>query len=231
MSITIAMPQMGNDLFRKYMKSKYVDGIRRAGAFVKWIDLENTDSAVAEALECDGLLLPGGADLEPLLYYQQRQEKCGKANPLRDKGEMEILAAFIKTGKPILCICRGLQVLNVFFGGTLHQDIAHLQKVKHSDFMKRASHSHSITVEEASLLHSIVAEKEIQVNSIHHQSADKIGDGLVVTALSSDGIIEALEMPSHPFCLALQWHPEHMCKNNSQQQKIFDTFVSRCKKQ
>ena len=83
MSIIIAIPQMGTDLFRKYMKSKYVKSIERAGAKVHWIELDDTKKAVKEALSCDGLLLPGGADIEPALYGREREEKCGKPNKLR----------------------------------------------------------------------------------------------------------------------------------------------------
>ena len=230
MSITIAIPQMGTDLFRKYMKSKYVKSIERAGATVKWIELDNTNRAVAEALSCDGLLLPGGADIEPALYGRVRDEKCGKPNELRDKNEFEIFNAFVKTGKPILGICRGFQLINVACGGTLHQDIADIKKCSHSDFLKRATVVHAVTVNENTMLYKIFEKNEIGVNSLHHQAVESVGENLIASAVSEDGFIEGLELNNHPFCVAVQWHPEHMSKNDALQQKLFNEFVKACEK-
>lgn len=229
MSTTIAIPQMGTDLFRKYMKSKYVKSIERAGANVKWIELDNTEKAVEEALACDGLLLPGGADIEPTLYGRKREEKCGKPNELRDKNEFEIFNAFVKTGKPILGICRGFQLLNVACGGTLHQDIADIKKCSHSDFLKRSKAVHKVTVTENTLLYKIFGKNEIGVNSLHHQAVENIGENLIVSAVSEDGFVEGLELKNHPFCIAVQWHPEHMSKTDLLQQKLFNDFVKTCK--
>ena len=228
MSITIAIPQMGTDFFRKYMKSKYVKSLERAGAVVRWIELDDTEKAVAEALSCDGLLLPGGADVEPTLYGRKREEKCGKPNELRDKNEFEIFNAFVKTGKPILGICRGFQVINVACGGTLHQDIADIKKCSHSDFLKRAKSVHSVTVNENTKLFEIFQKTEVGVNSLHHQAIENIGENLTASAISEDGFIEGIEFNGHPFCVAVQWHPEHMSKTDSLQQDLFNEFVKRC---
>lgn len=229
MSIVIAIPQMGTDLFRKYMKSKYVKSLERAGAKVRWIELDDTDKAVKEALECDGLLLPGGADIEPALYGRKREEKCGKPNELRDKNEFEIFNAFVKTGKPILGICRGFQLINVICGGTLYQDITNIKKCCHSDFIKRAKPVHKVTVNENTRLFGIFRNTEIGVNSLHHQAVELVGDNLIISATSEDGFVEATELDNHPFCVAVQWHPEHMSKKNKLQQLLFDEFVKACK--
>lgn len=229
MKPTIAIPQMGSDFFRKYMKSKYRKSLKRAGAEVRWIELEDTDRAIAEMLECDGLLLPGGADVGPELYGQQPSEKCGKPNTLRDTAEKAMIAAFIPTGKPVLGICRGAQMLNVCLGGTLYQDIKDTQKCKHSDFFSRARSSHAVDITEGSRLHGLLATSHADVNSIHHQAIDKVGDGLTVCAVSSDGFVEGVEMPEHPFCVAVQWHPEHMSAKSEQQRKLFDGFVAACR--
>ncbi len=222
----IAMPQMGNDLFRKYMKSKYVGSIERAGGAVRWIELENIDTAVKSASECDGLLLPGGADINPAMYNQPLTEKCGKPNPVRDCAEPKILEEFLKTGKPILAICRGIQLVNVYFGGTLYQDIKEIQKYKHSDFLHRKKGTHPLTVKKDTLLYDITGDTEITVNSMHHQAADKIGDGLVVSAKSADGFVEGLELADYGFFVAVQWHPEHMSAGDRVQQRLFDRFVA-----
>ena len=229
MSIIIAIPQMGTDLFRKYMKSKYVKSIERAGAKVRWIELDDTENAVKEALSCDGLILPGGADIEPALYGREREEKCGKPNKLRDEYEFLIYEAFVKTGKPILCICRGFQLLNVANGGTLHQDIADIKKCSHSDFLKRAKAIHEITITKDTKLSGIFEKPTAGVNSLHHQAVENVGENLIVSAVSEDGFVEAIELKEHPFCIGVQWHPEHMSSKDSLQQNIFNAFVNACK--
>ena len=229
MSIVIAMPQMGTDLFRKYMKSKYVKSLERAGASVKWIELDDTEKAITEALACDGLLLPGGADIEPSLYGRKREEKCGKPNEHRDKYEFMIYDAFVKTTKPILCICRGFQLLNVINSGTLHQDISEIKKCSHSDFHKRAKAIHNVTITKNTKLSEIFGKSQVGVNSLHHQAVEKVGNNLIISAVSEDGFVEALELSNHPFCIGVQWHPEHMSKKDSLQQSLFDKFVNACK--
>lgn len=225
MNPVIAIPQMGNSLFRRYMKSKYVQSLHRAGAEVRWIKLEDPDRAVAEMLTCDALLLPGGADISPILYGQTPTEKCGKPNELRDNAEMKMLEAFLPTNKPILCICRGVQLLNVFFNGTLHQDIKGTQVCKHAHFPSRNKGIHNVKIYPNTKLGRILGQNTVKVNSLHHQAVDQLGPGLTISAVSEDGFIEGLEVFLHPFCVGVQWHPEHMSKTNALQQKLFDAFV------
>ena len=229
MALTIAIPQMGTDLFRKYMKNKYENSLKRAGATVRWIELEDTEKAVKDTLECDGLLLPGGADIEPSLYGCEREEKCGKPNVLRDKNEFIIFDAYVKTNRPILCICRGFQLLNVIYAGTLYQDISQIKKCNHSDFLKRGKAVHKVVVNEETKLYEIFGKKEVGVNSLHHQAVENVGEGLTVSAVSEDGFVEALELKNHPFCVGVQWHPEHMSKTDALEQMLFDEFVKSCR--
>lgn len=210
------------------MKSKYTKSLERAGAEIRWIELDEIDNAVNLSLDCDGLLLPGGADIEPSLYGRNREEKCGKPNELRDKFEFEIYKAFIKTGKPLLCICRGFQLLNVACGGTLYQDISEIKKCNHSDFIKRSKHIHNVDIKENTLLYNIFKKETVAVNSLHHQAVEKIGENLTVCAVSEDGFAEALELNNHPFCVGVQWHPEHLSKKDPLQQKLFDDFIKKC---
>jgi len=228
MAPKIAIPQMGNDLFRQYMKSKYESSLKRAGAEVVWIELDDLEQAVQNALECDGLLLPGGADVNPGLYGQEPTEKCGKPNTLRDNAEVKMLKAFFEIKKPVFCICRGVQLLNVFCGGTLHQDIKDVQTCKHSDFLSKNKGIHYVQVETDSRLGFCMETDAVFVNSIHHQAIDKLGSGLKAVATSEDGFVEAVEMTDYPYCLGVQWHPEHMSKRNEKQQRLFDLFVETC---
>lgn len=224
MKPVIAMPRMGNDPFRIYMKSKYVFSLRRAGATVRWIPLNHIEAHLPALLECDGLLMPGGVDIEPECYGQKRTEKCGKSDALRDDAEWKILEAFLPTEKPVLCICRGHQLLNVFCGGTLHQHIEH-----HSDFKSRGKGCHSVKVQPNTKLADMLGKENITVNSLHHQAVDVLGNNLTVNAVSDDGIIESVVRTDHPFCLGVQWHPEHMSRKDPLQKKIFDVFVQKCR--
>lgn len=226
--VIIAMPQMGNDLFRRYMKSKYVSSLKRAGASVRWIEPEKNPDYIHQAVSCDGLLLPGGADVSPELYHQARSEKTGKPNPIRDQAEPELLRAFLSSGKPVLGICRGIQIMNVFFGGNLLQDIKETQKYKHMDFFSRSGSSHPVSITEGTQLYRIVGQNSVCVNSMHHQAIDHVGKDLIVSAVSSDGFIEAVELENYKFCMGVQWHPEHMSAGSKQQQALFDAFVGAC---
>ena len=220
----IAMPKMGNEPFRIYMKSKYVFSLWRAGARVRWIPLDDIENAIPLLLQCDGLLMPGGVDIEPSRYGQTRSAQCGKSDLQRDEAEWRILGSFLPTRKPVLCICRGVQMLNVFQGGTLHQHIP-----GHSDFKSRGKGCHPVSIVPGSKLDQILNASQITVNSLHHQAVDSLGKDLTVNAVSEDGIVEAVSHINHPFCIGVQWHPEHISKRNMLQQKIFDTFVFTCK--
>ncbi len=220
----IAMPQTGRDEFREYMKSKYTESLARAGADWVWIELDDVGTCIEKMLTCDGLLLPGGGDIEPTLYGQERHPKCEEPHPIRDEFEWKMLEAFLPTGKPILCICRGIQMLNVVLGGTLHQHIEN-----HSCFDDRAEGSHNISIVPGTRLAQMLPQETIWANSMHHQCADRIGENLMLAATAEDGTIEALEHKDHPFCIGVQWHPEHMSETREDQQKIFDVFVQQCK--
>ena len=229
MNITIAMPKLDNKPFRIYMKSKYVISLMKCGARVKWIDMENREKMKKQLSACHGLLMPGGGDLQPHLYGQEVDPKCGKPDVKREDGEWAILDEFVPTGKPILCICRGEQLMNVYFGGTLHQDIVDISICKHSDFNNRAGFTHKVILTPGTRLHTILGVDSCLANSMHHQAADRIAPGLVVNAVSADGIVEGLEKQDHPFFLATQWHPEHMYQKDTLQRKIFAAFVDACK--
>lgn len=231
-TMLIGIPDMGPDPFRIYMFGKYAAGVRRAGGEVEKLPWGVDDDNLRLIVEnWDGLLLPGGPDIDPALYGEQKEPACGEPNVHRDDLELRLLRIFLETGKPILGICRGAQVLNVVQGGTLLQDIAPTQTVQHSDFLRRKRGVHAVTVAPGSLLATALGAEQVRVNSMHHQVAGRVGEGLTVTARSEDGYVEALELTGHPFCLAVQWHPEHMAEHCPEEQAIFDLFLMACRRE
>lgn len=230
MHCTIAIPKFKDGLFRKYMQSKYTASLRRAGAKAVWIETDDLGKAIQEMLLCDGLLLSGGEDVNPAFYGQTATEKCGKIVPARDHAEMKMLEAFLSTGKPILGICRGEQLMNVFFGGTLHQDIADVATSCHDDYPRKNRGNHEVSVTRGTKLAEIMGQETFLANSLHHQAVDKVAPALILAATSEDGIVEGIEHPAHPFCIGVQWHPEHMSAYSKLQRRIFDAFVDACTK-
>ena len=167
MSVTIAMPRMSTDPELTTAQSKYVESLARAGAEVHWVALSDPDAAVAEALTCDGLLLPGGGDMDPAFYGQERIPACGEPNLLRDAAEPKLLRAFLAADKPVLGICRGIQVMNVVLGGTLYQDIKPFEHVPHNDHWAKV---HTVTVRRGTLLSRYVGEEPTsQVTGLYNQ--------------------------------------------------------------
>lgn len=221
------MPRMSTDEEPTVAQSKYLESLARAGAQQRWIDLADPERAVAEALECDGLLLPGGGDIEPTLFGQQRIPACGEPNLLRDAAEPKLLRAFLEAGRPVLGICRGIQGMNAFCGGDLYQDIAPLEHVSHNGHWAK---THTVTVCRGTLLSRLVGRDTLLVNSQHHQAVGRLAPGFVIAALSEDGFVEAIEKPDAAFCLGVQWHPEWLTESDPVQQGLFDAFVAACAK-
>ena len=163
----------------------------------------------------DGLLLPGGGDIDPEIYGEEQYHKTKNVNRAKDDFEISLFNNAIENDIPVLGICRGIQIMNIAMGGSLYQDIEDLYPqptCKHDG--KPDDDWHKITIEPESLLKEIVGTNVDNVNSAHHQAIKSIGNGLVVTARSKeDGIIEAMEYPKYPFVIGVQYHPERMGKN------------------
>jgi putative glutamine amidotransferase len=165
---------------------------------------------------CDGILFSGGEDLQPALYGKPEYVEAYNLQeiiPERDRFEFEVLEKSLAAGKPILGICRGLQLINVYLGGSLVPDIPSvLESVAHGK-KNGLDRSHQISVEPGSLLHQICGQTVGMVNSAHHQSVDQPAESLKITAVSEPGIVEAMEwkqVATGPWLLMVQWHPERM---------------------
>ncbi|MFQ5477956.1 MAG: gamma-glutamyl-gamma-aminobutyrate hydrolase family protein [Candidatus Binatia bacterium] len=173
----------------------------------------------------DGLVLSGGGDIAALSYGASDHPESYLTDLSRDRFEIRLLRRAMEIGMPVLAICRGMQVLNVSLGGTL---VGHLPDRYGQGLAHRAPPreplKHNVTVEDGCLLTSVVGRSELEVVSWHHQAVDRLGEGLRPAAVAADGVIEALELDSYPWILAIQWHPELNAGQERRQAAIFAAF-------
>jgi len=185
--------------------------------------------------ECSGLILTGGTDIYPGFYKDIDDVSIKESyTPERDSYEMELIENTLKYKKPVLGICRGNQLLNVYFKGTLIQDIKSERGFDHSKISESEIRHHDINVKTKSLLFKIVNEKKYSVTSTHHQAIDKPGEGLAVNAIADDGIIEGIEFEDKKdksFLLGIQWHPERMINyDNPFSKNVLLKFIEEAKR-
>ncbi len=201
------------------IKHQYPPAIRRAGGIPLLIPHANDPGTVADII--DGLLIPGGGDIDPSYYsefpIQIEDERTGHRGVSKERTEFEIalLRAIIESRKPVLGICYGMQMINVALGGSLYQDIS----VQFGTAVDHGKGKHRI------LGRGDLLGGEFMVNSSHHQAVKHIGNGLSSIAISDDGIIEALELPGYPFLVGVQWHPER--SDDSLSLDLLASFVGR----
>jgi putative glutamine amidotransferase len=203
----------------QYLEQSMAHCVMRAGAVVVMIPtVERTDELSRPQVATqdyvallDGLVLQGGADIDPSVYGEEPAEVLGPIDAVRDRFELELLRAFAAAGKPVLGVCRGMQLINVAYGGTLHQDLqaASITKDVHRKLELYDEHTHEVRLVPNGWLGSIYENAQrALVNSIHHQGVKRLGDGLVIEATAHDGVIEAVRHPDLPFMVGVQWHPE-----------------------
>lgn len=206
----------------------YIDAIEHSGGTPILLPLPQSDLCVADFLNLiDGLLLSGGVDVDPFLYGEEPQPKMDKIDVSRDRVEMLLIPKALEMNIPILGICRGIQVLNVSAGGTLHQDIYTDSKaiLKHRQNAPKWYGTHAIHVQEGSRLLGTLGQSMIRVNSFHHQAIKDIAPDFVVSAVASDGVIEGIESTRHNFVVGVQCHPEEMWQNTPPIANLFAEFV------
>lgn len=189
-------------------------------AGVETIKLGYAQSNFKEISRCNGILLTGGEDVHPRFYNRPEYVSLcdDDMDEERDEFELMVLEYSQKNNLPLLGICRGLQIANVYFGGTLIPDLPSFGKFNHSKFKEANDRYHNVAVDENSFLFRITKEATGEINSAHHQSADHIGEGLVANALSADGVVEGIERKKtegKPFLMLVQWHPERMQNQES----------------
>jgi gamma-glutamyl-gamma-aminobutyrate hydrolase PuuD len=211
----------------------YRSAVERAGGIVEELAPGTSDiSTVLERL--DGLVLTGGADVDPSLYGEARHESFEPAEPDRDFFEIALVTKALGADLPVLAICRGLQVLNVAEGGTLIQDIpsAVAGTVRHDLTQSKTLIAHDVRVAPGTKLAQALAGKlegsTLAVNSRHHQSVKQPAPGFVVSAVADDGVVEALERPGSRYCVAVQWHPENFWRTG-EFQPLFEALVAEAR--
>ncbi len=194
--------------------------------------IQGADTVAALAEHIDGLLLAGGEDPDPALYGEAPEMGLGSVIPERDTLEMRLVAAMVAQGKPILGICRGVQVLNVAFGGSLYQDLgrAWKGKIQHMQHAPRTHRSHKLVIDpDSRLSHLLDRRTSIWTNSFHHQAVKDVGLGLRAVAWDEEGLIEAVEHDELPFCLGVQWHPENLWREDDAALALFRGLVEAAK--
>ena len=186
---------------------RYVDAVARAGG--QPVLLPPVDGGIAVLPRLDGLVLSGGADVDPARYGAPPHPAAGPFSAARDNAELDACQQALATGLPLLGICRGLQVINVALGGTLHQHLPDLVGDDSHSPEQSAYPPHKVSVAPATQLAAILGRSEAAVPTHHHQAINQLGAGLVATAWTDDGVIEAVEFASpEQFMVAVQWHPE-----------------------
>ena len=198
----------------------FADGVKKAGGLPVYLPVSTEDEAKDYIDAIDALLLTGGQDVHPSFYDQERSTEKNDYDINRDYFELALIKEALVQRKPILAICRGMQLLNVALGGTLNQEIPNHAL---GSPLKLA---HQIDVVEGSYLSHLFVSGT-SVNSVHHQSLEKLGKDLVITARDPrDGVIEAVELPHYPL-LAVQWHPEFLIDQSQSDQALFDDLVKK----
>lgn len=223
------MPLWDGDRDSIWMLPGYMNGLEEAGA-VPFIFPFTDDREELEQLAslCDGFLLTGGDDVQPSLYGEKPLEGLVECCRKRDELESIVLSWALENDRPVLGICRGIQFINTYLGGSLYQDLPfqHPSKVEHHQKAPYDIPCHEVRIVRDSPLYSCLGRERIPVNSYHHQAVRRIADDLEVMALSPDGLVEALYMPSHRFLWAVQWHPEFSYLRDENSRMIFRSFVS-----
>lgn len=213
------------------INNAYLDSVEIAGGIP--ICLPNASEEHVDALldRVDGIILIGGEDMDPDLFGEEPHQNIGRVVRKRDDSDLLFMKRAFERDMPILGVCRGMQIMNVFFGGTIIQDIPTQVEdaIGHKQQSKRGALAHNVEVLTPKMK-EIFEENEFRVNTYHHQAVGKLGEGLVLSGVAKDGVIEAMEHEDHPYCISVQWHPEELSPlGNIHAQRLFKSFVEACK--
>jgi putative glutamine amidotransferase len=218
---------------RAYVNSAYLAAIQTAGGVPLPIPPQLDARARDEILaRCDGYLLTGGGDLDPGTFNEPPHATLYEVAPARDHLEIALVGFALKAHKPLLAVCRGIQVLNVALGGSLFQDVASDPgtDIQHQQGKPRDEPTHPVKVVAGSRLAQILGTTDLLVNSMHHQAVKTVGRGLVPVAFAPDTIIEGVEQEEPDrFVLGVQWHPEELTERDPSARRLFGALVAACR--
>lgn len=194
-----------------FLYTRYISALEQVGLAPVLITPGHSPDAIAALVSaCCGLVLSGGEDVDPARYGEAPSPALGSVERSRDAAEYHAVECALERGMPIFGICRGMQLLNVYFGGSLYQDIPteFRGELQHQQLEPWEKRSHCATVEQGSRLHGIVGDERLFINSFHHQAVKELAPPLRTSARADDGIIEGIEHPGHDWLVGVQWHPE-----------------------
>ncbi len=211
-----------------WMLPGYMDGILQAGGLPVVFPFTENEQELEQLVNlCDGFLFTGGHDIAPELYHEDPLPELGITCPKRDIMEKVVLKKALDADKPVLGICRGIQIINAVLGGTLYQDIPtqHPSETEHHQTEPYENPVHEVKIIAGTPMHQCLAKDCLAVNSLHHQAVRQLAPVLEAMAVSPDGLVEAVYMPEKKFLWAVQWHPEFSYKTDDQSRRIFRAFV------
>ncbi len=216
------------------MNQRYYIAVALAGGAPILVPLlDDEPEALRGAYEaCDGVLIPGGVDVDPKYFNEDPHPKLGRIDGARDRVEMQMTRWAVEDSKPLLGLCRGLQVINVTLGGSLYQDLEdqYPEAIKHDYFptygYDRDHLAHEVTLTKGSRLRHLMEMERIPVNSMHHQGVKTLAPSLMASAIAPDGLIEAVESTSDHFLVGVQWHPEVFEMTDPHTRHVFREFIN-----
>lgn len=215
---------------RIYINKDYVDAVIKAGGIPLLLPPVDKVPLLRKYAElCDGFILSGGGDVNPILYGETPHPKLEEIHSSLDRSQWILTEAILQTTKPLLAICRGIQLLNVVQGGSLWQDITAVGHpvILHSQTGPRGDKFHQVNILPDSILGKLFGST-LQVNSFHHQCLKTPGHNLKITATAPDGIVEAVELTDRTFGLGIQWHPEMLLTTSEEMLPLFQNFILSC---
>lgn len=212
----------------------YSSALLANGAFPLFLPLplspENCNTIVQRL---DGFLFTGGPDVHPFFFGEETNSGCETVSLVRDQSEISLFEAAFQMKKPILAICRGMQLVNIALGGSIYQDLSHIPRkksIQHRPSFSATLPAHHVILSPHSFLMSRTGQAIIPVNSSHHQAIHRPAPALTVCGRAFDGVIEAVEAADYPFLIGVQWHPELLCPHYKHARLLFSAFINACRR-